>query len=405
MKKTIRNIVLTIIFTISLFIFTGCDPSKYSSDYTKEEATKMMKEYIKEKYGEDVKFEYVKHYSDVALKEILSLGYYAKTTDGYYVRLTDFKGKYETDIRDTKQFNEIEKGIEKYIVDNKISSDYKVSISLENEKNEATFWKSLWSGYPKSAKYEGGDVLEFLKNNESVSETHYTNDIDGGILKVNIVFFTTNDVSIEELNNYTKDLSTKFSCKVSSAVSNEIKDEKSSAASFTNTNNPFVSKLISVYNGSYHSESVSNDIVKLDDNIVINSELEGDKLDSSKWSIKTEENILEVEDSKAKYEVLSKGYKLLTKDNNYIGNTYMSIDVSDIVSANPNEELVLISCAKDDKGWYIMTKVKINKGIHDNNPYISNNKLVFRNTNYSSTSNVYYFVAKMIEEKFYNQDK
>lgn len=125
-------------------------------------AEEKMSSYIERKYGEKTTFEYIKAYNDNAK------GYYGKTTDGYYVRYTDFGFGEEDNICDTKQYDEIEQviceQIRVYAKDAGITEEIEFEFFIGSEENEGGLWRSLWNGYGEDAYYDGGDVTEFMKN-------------------------------------------------------------------------------------------------------------------------------------------------------------------------------------------------------------------------------------------------
>ncbi len=382
-----KKIIIFVIIMMSLFM-TGC--SNYNSDFTTDEAKKMMKDYIKEKYGEEVDFKYVKFYNEVALGEIKNLGYYAKTTDGYYIRLTDFKGEENVDIRDTKQFSIIEKKVNEYIENNEISNNHIVSIKLPKEENETEFFRALWSGYDLDSKYDNGDIREFLYNNNAINESYYEVDVDTH-LDINIAFFTNNNIDKEKISSYARTLSEEFNCEVTVALSYEEYEDSSKATIFTDSSNPFISKSIYKNVGNYNDEKQSEEKIDLSDSVSINSSISEEKLNKSDWTLK-EANLNSIKLNDHNYKILTKGYNFITTDSSYYNILYFSININDI---DTNEDLYLLACNKDKNGWYVTSTYEIKNQVSSYEPFIINDKLVFNTTYYSQSNPTYYFLARI----------
>lgn len=159
-----RKVSVLICFLTGLLLCVGCGGM----------AENKMVKYIENKYGETPVFEYVKKYDNN------SKGYYGKTTDGYYVRYTDF-GVGETDVLcDTKQYDEISQVVlerlKAYATELSITDEIGFTFYIGSETEENSLWRSLWNGYDADAIYDGGDVTEFLQNAYPYMYSAYVGD-------------------------------------------------------------------------------------------------------------------------------------------------------------------------------------------------------------------------------------
>lgn len=152
MKKHYYGLVLLLL--IFWVMLTGCS----SRGYSQKQAKDTMTEYIQKKYGDTPAFEWIRWYK----KKGRSQGYYAKTTEGYYIRMNVFvsgsKSK-EFDCFDTKEYEEIEEAMELAFSDNPLSDNYYVKINPINEASSDELWDSLNFGFHEKWN---GNLQDFL---------------------------------------------------------------------------------------------------------------------------------------------------------------------------------------------------------------------------------------------------
>lgn len=356
MKKLIcKTSLLVVIIIINSFMIYGCTgvTSRYSSDEAKE----MMTKYIENKYQYTPKFEFVKYYVD-NLIHAETMGYYGKTTDGYYIRLTDFKNESEVDIRDTKQFTEIAKGIETYIKDNKISSKYKISLMNPEYKvddYEGVFWGILWGGYPLEAKYKNENVVDFFKIANNSTEYYYEKDIDNELRDIFITFIKPDDKDLDKtkIKDYITLLSSNLDCQINcSILSSDISSDLLKSTSPERIFESYYPTIkLAEFNAFFGTPSDKGVIlapkaVILNDRFNLYTDIETDfegkrkEIEVSDWNIKTisntnfgkqknDKSILE--DGEKVYEMISDVYKVTCSNDDFTSNMYLVTELDDII--------------------------------------------------------------------------
>jgi len=150
---------LVLLLLVVLVFLTQCG----NRGYSKKQAQGIMTEYIQKKYGSTPTFEWVRWHR----KKGYSQGYYAKTTEGYYIRMNVFtegnKSK-KFDCSDTKEYTEIAEAMKLAFADNPLSDNYLVEINPINDASKEELWDSLkWAFHEKW----NGDLQEFLLKHES----------------------------------------------------------------------------------------------------------------------------------------------------------------------------------------------------------------------------------------------
>lgn len=156
MRKSHYGLVLLLL--VLLVFLTQCG----NRGYSKKQAQAIMTEYIQKKYGSAPTFEWVRWHK----KKGYSQGYYAKTTDGYYIRMNVFtegnKSK-KYDCLDTKEYGEIAEAMKLAFADNPLSDNYLVEINPINDASKGELWDSLkWAFHEKW----NDDLQDFLLKHE-----------------------------------------------------------------------------------------------------------------------------------------------------------------------------------------------------------------------------------------------
>ncbi len=151
-----RRQIGILLFLISfLFITCGCG----NKPYFKAEAEKEMVSYVEEKYGYTPEFEYIRWHREKEQNYIHSQGYYAKTTDGYYLRMNTFNDPKSFSIADTREYEQVQEAMSEYLKDNPLSEHYSLQLN-PMEENISPTWNALKNAFTQ--KWEG-DLQEFIQ--------------------------------------------------------------------------------------------------------------------------------------------------------------------------------------------------------------------------------------------------
>lgn len=156
MRKHTRKskYILAFILLLSLLLMGGCQGRGYS----KKDAKSIMTEFIQEKYGDVPEFEWVRWHRN----KDYSQGYYAKTKEGYYIRMNVFTQKGEKPkyrCLDTREYPKVEEVFKAVIADNPLSDNYEVFYNPISEDSPDELWESL----QKAAEQKwDGDLEKFL---------------------------------------------------------------------------------------------------------------------------------------------------------------------------------------------------------------------------------------------------
>ncbi|MDF2587909.1 MAG: hypothetical protein K0S41_1750 [Anaerocolumna sp.] len=161
MKK--GKFMFALIILMSLLLLGGCQ----NKGYSKKQAEKIMAEFIQEKYGDTPEFEWTRWYRD----RNRSQGYYALTTEGYYIRMNVFTSKGEDPsyrCYDTREYDLVESALEEAFAGNPLSDNFHVDINPIYDDSQERLWNSLRDAYHQ--KWDG-DLEKFISYS---SEMVYT---------------------------------------------------------------------------------------------------------------------------------------------------------------------------------------------------------------------------------------
>jgi hypothetical protein len=155
-----RYYTFAFILVMSLFLLSGCQ----NTGYSEKQAKSIMMEYIQEKYGDSPDFEWIRWYK----KKNYSQGYYALTTEGYYIRMNVFTEEgndpYYTCL-DTREYGDIADALETALAGNPLSEYLHVEVNPIYNDSQERLWDSL--GYAFIQKW-GGDLEEFLTDSSEM---------------------------------------------------------------------------------------------------------------------------------------------------------------------------------------------------------------------------------------------